>query len=109
MPDRLADVYNVKDFGAIGTGAGELLSTRYATLANARVDYPFVTSLSDTIDWAAIQAAINAMWASPSKGGTVFIPSGNYVVKQGIDIGNHGVGSTTPADVLLVLRKVLHL
>ena len=43
MPDRLGDVYNVKDFGAIGTGAGELLSTRYATLADARVHYPFVT------------------------------------------------------------------
>lgn len=97
-PDRIADIFNVLDFGAEGTGAGSLLSTRYGSLAAAQVDYPFVTSLNDTIDWAATQAAVNAMFASAHKGSTVLVPSGNYVISgtappSGLDIGNHNIGA----------------
>jgi len=88
-------VFNVKDFGAEASGSGLLLSSRYGTLAAAVADYPLVTglALTDTIDYAAIQSAINTMWATPLRGGTVFLPSGAYVVNKGIDIGSHQIGS----------------
>lgn len=40
-------------------GSGTLLSAVYATLAEAQVVYPFVTSLTASVDWAAIQKASN--------------------------------------------------
>lgn len=56
---------SVYDFGAIGTGTfdNNPLSTRYATLADAQAAYPTLTnlSLSDQIDWAALQAGVDYM------------------------------------------------
>ena len=72
---------NVKDvgFGAIGDGALHPLSGRYATLADAQAVFPFVTDLSQEIDWAAIQAAIwRAGTPKDPRGSTVLVPSGNY-------------------------------
>lgn len=54
-----ADTTNPKDFGAIGTGAQTLLADKFFTLAAAQEIYPFVTSLDDSVDWAATQAAAN--------------------------------------------------
>lgn len=48
-----------EQFGAIGDGTVHLLSERYLTLSDAQAVYPFVTSLTQTIDWAACQAADN--------------------------------------------------
>ncbi|CRY58847.1 Tail fiber [Yersinia kristensenii] len=48
-----------EQFGAIGDGTVHPLSERYATLAAAQAVYPHVTSLGQTIDWAACQAAEN--------------------------------------------------
>ncbi|EQB0487512.1 hypothetical protein ACYAO4_004028 [Cronobacter turicensis] len=48
-----------EQFGAIGDGTPHPLSERYATLAAAQAVYPFVTSLTQTVDWAACQAAEN--------------------------------------------------
>lgn len=48
-----------EQFGAIGDGTPHPLSERYATLAAAQAVYPFVTSLTQTIDWSACQAAEN--------------------------------------------------
>ncbi|CNI09398.1 phage head-binding domain-containing protein [Yersinia pekkanenii] len=48
-----------EQFGAIGDGTVHPLSERYATLAAAQAVYPHVTSLSQTIDWAACQGAEN--------------------------------------------------
>ncbi|WP_312202973.1 phage tailspike protein [Kosakonia cowanii] len=48
-----------EQFGAIGDGTPHPLSERYSTLAAAQAVYPFVTSLTQTIDWAACQAAEN--------------------------------------------------
>lgn len=59
VADRLNDTANVKDYGAIGDG-DHRLSERYATLAAAQAEYPFVTSLTQSIDWAACQSALNA-------------------------------------------------
>jgi hypothetical protein len=54
MPDRLSDIFNVKDFGALGNWNGS-------------------TGNDDT---SAIQAAINA--ATANGGGIVFFPPGTY-------------------------------
>jgi len=59
LANRFADVVNVKNFGAIGDGASHPLSSVYSTLAQAQAVYPFVTSLTQELDWAAIQAALN--------------------------------------------------
>ncbi|CNE41965.1 hypothetical protein [Yersinia kristensenii] len=48
-----------EQFGAIGDGTVHPLSERYATLAAAQAVYPHVTSLTQTIDWAACQGAEN--------------------------------------------------
>lgn len=50
---------NVKQFGAVGSGSYHPLSERYGTLAEAQAHYPFVTSLAESIDYAAWQAALN--------------------------------------------------
>lgn len=57
LPDRLAEIKNVKDFGAKGDGV--------------------------TDDWAAIMAAFN--WTVSGNRGTIFFPPGIYVVSQAID------------------------
>lgn len=43
-------------FGAIGDGTNHPLSEKYATLELAQVIYPHATSLTDSIDWAALQS-----------------------------------------------------
>lgn len=59
--DRLDDIANPMDHGAIADGNVHWLSTRYGSLTAAQIDYPFVTSLTtEDIDWAAIQSALNA-------------------------------------------------
>lgn len=46
-------------FGAIADGTPHPLSERYSSLDAAKAVYPFVTALTQTIDWAACQAADN--------------------------------------------------
>ncbi|HFH3169894.1 hypothetical protein [Pseudomonas aeruginosa] len=79
VADRLNDTANVKDYGAIADGAYHPLSERFATLADAQAVYPFVTSLSQSIDWAASQAAMNS--------GTyrVYFPGGRYNISDDIN------------------------
>lgn len=48
-----------EQFGAIGDGTVHPLSERYSTLAAAQAVYPHATALTQTIDWAACQAAEN--------------------------------------------------
>ena len=67
------EILSIKDFGAIGDGASHPLSERYSTLTAAQVDYPFVTSLTQTIDYAATQAALNAV--ATRGGGSLLIPA----------------------------------
>jgi len=85
LANRFADVVNVKDFGAVGDGVSRPLSTIYATLSAAQSVYPFVTSLSQELDWAAIQAAINAF-----NYGTVVFPKGNYLINSNITLLQKG-------------------
>lgn len=79
--DKNKDVINVKDFGAKGDGSDHPLSEVFPSLASAQAIYPFVTSLSQTQDYAAIQAAINA---AKTINAAVFIPSGQYIVNSTI-------------------------
>src|SRR5690606_21741916 len=53
------DRLNVRDFGAILDGTEHKLSEQFSTLTMAQVVYPFATSLNDTLDFCAYQAAIN--------------------------------------------------
>lgn len=64
LPDRLIDIINVKDFGALGDGV--------------------------TDDWAAIMAAYNH--TGNNERGTVFFPPGTYRVSQPIDFSSALVG-----------------
>ena len=62
------------DFGAIADGTLHLLSERYPTLAAAQAIYPFVTDLDQTIDYAALQAGLNAV----ENKGCLIVPPGHY-------------------------------
>ena len=82
LANRFADIVNPIDFGAIGDGVSRPLSTIYATLAAAQSVYPFVTSLSQELDWAAIQAAVNE---SMKTGKMVYIVGpGPYMISDTI-------------------------
>lgn len=86
-PDR----YDVRDFGAVGSGSAVLLSSVYSTLAAAQTVYPFVTSLSQTLDYAGIQLAIET--CGENGGGTVVIANtGSDYVLASAD--SRTVGST---------------
>ncbi|MCG7349800.1 hypothetical protein [Sphingomonas sp. ACRSK] len=63
--DKTREIPTLHDFGVIGDGTNHPLSERYPTLAAAQAVYPFVTTLTETIDTAGIQAAIN--WSSANK------------------------------------------
>jgi hypothetical protein len=54
-------------YGAIGDGAHHAVqewvdSGRYADLTAVQVDYPWVQALTDEVDWAAIQGALDRAW-----------------------------------------------
>ncbi len=97
---KLDDILSVKDFGAIGDGKLHPLSERYAALAEAKSVYPFVTDLSQSIDYAGIQAAINA-----AKNGnmSVYIPAGGYVINSTLiadyALSMHGTGGQGLRDI----------
>lgn len=80
IQDVLRDRVSVKDFGAVGDGIDRPLSgvlqingqsTVGWTLAQWQVQFPFVTSLTQRLDWAAHQAAVNT-------GKLVDVPAGTY-------------------------------
>jgi hypothetical protein len=81
---RFSEEINVKDFGAIGDGLSHPLSSKYATLAAAQVDYPFATSLTEQLDWAAINKSIlTAYTLSPNNyKPRVYIPAGDYLIDR---------------------------
>lgn len=59
------------DFGAVADGTLHPLSEYYTTLAAAQAVYPFVTSLDQSIDYAAMQKCVNAMIARGAAGMTM--------------------------------------
>lgn len=66
VANKLAERISVKDFGAIGDGNSHPLAELYPTLSAAQAAYTGVgvTSLTQQVDWAATQAAINAATAN---------------------------------------------
>lgn len=84
---------SVKDFGAILDGNEHKLSEKFSTLLVAQVVYPFATSLNDTLDYCAYQAAINYCATKgfntrptindrTGRGGIVYVPSGQAVINK---------------------------
>jgi hypothetical protein len=61
VAEDLDDLVTTEKAGAIGDGTYHPLSERFASVAAAQAAYPGVpiTSLSQSIDWAAIQACLN--------------------------------------------------
>jgi len=95
-------VIDVKeDFGAIGDGQSHPLSEKFATLAEAQAKYPHATSLSDEIDWCAIQGAIDyaksigitrrpSTYPRSDLGMGVLIPAGLYLINKPIVMPRSG-------------------
>lgn len=71
--------FNIKNYGAIGDGNSHPLSGLYANLAAAQVDYPHATALTNELDWAATQKALNLAGVN---GGRVVSPVGWYRFDQ---------------------------
>lgn len=87
------DFVTDKDYGAIGDGTYHPLSERYSTLALAQLAYANIaekiTSLDQSIDWAAAQSAITA-------NSRVYLSDGHRVITDTIIIpDNHGFYSAS--------------
>ena len=87
----LTNFVTPEEYGAIGDGYSHPLSERFSTLVYAQVVYPFVTSLTQSLDYAGIQAAANA-------GKQVYLRRVNYILTDGLDLADsaslcgHSVG-----------------
>lgn len=70
---------DVRWFGAVGDGTNHQLSAYFASLAAAQAIYPHVTALTQSIDWAAFQAAHNSLGIGvTSIGGEIAVPATKY-------------------------------
>lgn len=78
IENKVSETISVKDFGAVGDGVLRLLSEEFTTLAAAQEVYDFVTDLSQSLDWAGIQAAMNADVAS------IYFPEGRYRISENL-------------------------
>lgn len=87
---RLSDYVSIKDFGAIGDGTLHTLqewvdSGKFSGLTAIQVAYPKATSLLQSVDYLAIQTALDL-------GKAVHVPYGNYIVTEEIEqivVGQH--------------------
>jgi predicted RecA/RadA family phage recombinase len=82
---------SVKSRGAIGDGRSHPLSERFHTLDAARAIYPHASALTQEVDWAATQGAINELARSPF-GGIVFVPPGRYRMDAELVLPNLDAG-----------------
>jgi hypothetical protein len=76
---------------AIADGASHPLSSRFHTLDEARKAYPHAQTMSDEIDWCALQAAIHA--AEAQGGGAVYVPNTgrSYVLNRKLTVNPNRV------------------
>lgn len=100
IQNRFNEEVSIKDFGAIGDGTLHTLqewvdSGKFSGLAAIQTAFPFVTSLTQSIDWCATQYAVKF---SPN----VFCPKGNYVLSDVVKT-NH---ATTPRNIGVSARGV---
>lgn len=84
-----------KKFRPSGDPSGPTLATRYATLAAAQAFYPHATSLTQTIDWAAIQGYLN------SGAGDIELPDGTFVINDDLVQNGGNVSITASPKCLL--------
>lgn len=103
--NKVYEITSIKDFGAIGDGTKHPVSEwtivgsnpYYPNLAAIQVDYPFVTSLTDSIDWVALQGAIKSLPLNTAStgvltpkgfanGGYIYIPRGRYYIDKKVDM-----------------------
>lgn len=104
LADRFAERRHVKDYGAVWDGATHPLSGYFSTLAAAQVVYPHAVALTDEIDWAATQAAINDL---PVNGGTVEVPIGTGLFNRVLNIGDGtSLLASTRQNIMLVGQTV---
>lgn len=94
--DRLRCSICLFDFGAIGDGLYHPLSERFNSLAEAQAVYPFVSSLSQSIDYAAIQVGVNTAIQSKRK---LIIPGGSFYSSDPIEIKVENHYSKTGLDM----------
>lgn len=91
--DKITEQCSIKDFGAIGDGLLHTLqewvdSGKFANLAAIQAKFPFVKSLSQSIDWCATQhAVVNAQ--------NIYVPKGTYVLSDLVKLPHN----TTPYNV----------
>lgn len=87
--DDLDTRLNVRRYGAIGNGTyipvsdwytvGSSYYRGYASLAAVQIDYPHVTAASNSVDWVAIQQALNYAVLKPC---VVNLSYGTYVISE---------------------------
>lgn len=86
-------VFTPQQFGAVGDGSSHPLSDYYASLAEAQVDFPGATALTEEIDGCAIQVALDAI--QTAIGGVLDLGEGNYRCTYApvisANVGNTGV------------------
>lgn len=91
--DKITEQVSIKDFGAIGDGTLHTLqewvdSGKFADFTAIQAKFPFVTSLTQSIDWCATQyAVLNSQ--------NIHIPKGTYVTNELVK----GPHNTTPYNV----------
>jgi hypothetical protein len=104
-------IINPRDYGALADCQSHALSGTYSSLAAAQAVYPFVTSLSQQLDYAAIKAASNAAFGADGAehGYTnrtlnrpIYLPGGCYnlgedtwLVRNAVGIRINGAGRLT--------------
>lgn len=77
------DFVSIRDFGAIGDGTLHKLSEKFSSLSLARVVYPFATSLEQSIDGLAIQAALDT-------GKHIYLTEGVFICDLELELLTHG-------------------
>lgn len=82
---------SVKMFGAKGDGSLSALSTVFGSLEDAQDAYPDVTSLTQSIDWAAFQSAIR--YAETFESCTVYVPASAaaYRINDTLTVVGNGI------------------
>ncbi|QWY14554.1 tailspike protein [Klebsiella phage BUCT_49532] len=83
--DKLNLLLSPWDYGAVADGTVHSLSEYYGDLAAAQVVYPFVTSLTQSIDYAAIQKCVNEM-VTRGAAGMTFGGRGQFAVNEIVKI-----------------------
>ena len=91
ISDFVSDAATVKTYGAFGDGTSHPLSSVYSTIELARAVYPHAMSLSDEIDWAAIQMSV-------IERSSTYIPAGSYRINRPILIDSSDKSITGAGD-----------